>query len=369
MYSSRLAVVCAFFSIALFTGGCDERSEIRTYNAPKEVSPMTMGRAPAMAVSDGQGAGEAVSTDRLEWALPAGWSQRPGGGPMREMTLTRSSDGFEITVTKLPLQSGSLLANVNRWRKQMGLAETDEAALPGMTRPLEGGQVAVTLVDLATQAAVTDAASHERMLAALIHTTDSTWFFKARGSVGLIAGVEPDFLLILRSVHPAQVTPNPHVDHARVQSPVNGDGVQNIGPVSFRVPEGWSLDPQPRNMRFATLVFTHDNRSGEMAITAFPGDVGGELANVNRWRNQVGLLPVASLDSEDAGTVNIDGQEARVYRFVATQGPSAGMGIVVAPIQHDGQTWFFKMTGAAPLLESQYEPFVSFLESLRFQSQ
>ncbi len=34
----------------------------------------------------------------------------------------------------------------------------------------------------------------------------------------------------------------------------------------------------------------------EVAITAFPGDVGGVLANVNRWRGQAGLAPV-----DDAG--------------------------------------------------------------------
>ena len=30
----------------------------------------------------------------------------------------------------------------------------------------------------------------------------------------------------------------------------------------------------------------------EMQVSAFPGDVGGKLANINRWRRQVGLGPV-----------------------------------------------------------------------------
>jgi hypothetical protein len=35
-----------------------------------------------------------------------------------------------------------------------------------------------------------------------------------------------------------------------------------------------------------------DGTKGEVAISHFPGDVGGDLANVNRWRQQVALPPI-----------------------------------------------------------------------------
>ena len=34
----------------------------------------------------------------------------------------------------------------------------------------------------------------------------------------------------------------------------------------------------------------------DLAITVFPGDVGGDLANVNRWRGQLDLPPIAEAD-------------------------------------------------------------------------
>jgi hypothetical protein len=30
----------------------------------------------------------------------------------------------------------------------------------------------------------------------------------------------------------------------------------------------------------------------EVTVSAFPGDTGGLLANLNRWRGQIGLEPV-----------------------------------------------------------------------------
>src|SRR5690606_5062646 len=53
-----------------------------------------------------------------------GWSEQPGSGE-RIATLTTSQD-LEVSVTRLPIREGEdlkeyRLANVNRWRGQMGL--------------------------------------------------------------------------------------------------------------------------------------------------------------------------------------------------------------------------------------------------------
>ena len=45
-------------------------------------------------------------------------------------------------------------------------------------------------------------------------------------------------------------------------------------------------------MRVATLEVGKPPQVLEIVVSQFPGDVGGILANVNRWRQQVGLEPV-----------------------------------------------------------------------------
>ena len=65
----------------------------------------------------------------LKWALPKGWTETPGSG-MRYATLTPPGAGkVEMSVVVLPGAAGGELANVNRWRGQIGLPPLDEAAL------------------------------------------------------------------------------------------------------------------------------------------------------------------------------------------------------------------------------------------------
>lgn len=69
----------------------------------------------------------------------------------------------------------------------------------------------------------------------------------------------------------------------------------------WRLPEGWSEVPATSAMRLATLmVEVPGGDPVEVAVTSFPGDVGGDLANVNRWRGQMGLEPLAQENLEAA---------------------------------------------------------------------
>ncbi|TVR40684.1 MAG: hypothetical protein EA402_13530 [Planctomycetota bacterium] len=64
------------------------------------------------------------------------------------------------------------------------------------------------------------------------------------------------------------------------------------------LPAGWKLDPAPRQMRHSTYRAPAGDTVVEVAISQFPGDVGGMVANVNRWRSQVGLSPVDEAAAE-----------------------------------------------------------------------
>jgi hypothetical protein len=66
--------------------------------------------------------------------------------------------------------------------------------------------------------------------------------------------------------------------------------------VAVELPEGWTLDPTPRPMRVATYIITDPGGPVEVALTRFPGDTGGVLGNINRWRQQVGLGPVTEAE-------------------------------------------------------------------------
>ena len=94
-------------------------------------------------------------------------------------------------------------------------------------------------------------------------------------------------------------------------------------------------------------------------MIGIPGTVGGDLANVNRWRDQLGLPPVASLD----GAVELI--EANGLRLVVFDGANAGRRILGAILPRPGETWFFKLTGPDALVARDKPAFLDFLRTVK----
>lgn len=115
-------------------------------------------------------------------------------------------------------------------------------------------------------------------------------------------------------------------------------------------------------MRKATYTVPLDGgASGELAVTAFPGDVGGETANLTRWRGQLSL-PAAS-EAELAATLSrfdVGNLKVTVCDFA-----NAEQRLLGAIVPFAGGTWFFKLTGPAAPLAAQKSAFVAFLKTLK----
>ena len=102
----------------------------------------------------------------------------------------------------------------------------------------------------------------------------------------------------------------------------------------------------------------------DMAITAFPGDVGGDLANLNRWRGQIGLPAVGQAEF-DRETQHLDrnGLHMTVVDIVGT-GANAQR-ILGAMVPHQGATWFFKLSGPDALVAGQKKAFLALLDTIK----
>ena len=103
----------------------------------------------------------------------------------------------------------------------------------------------------------------------------------------------------------------------------------------------------------------------DLAITAFPGDTGGLFANVNRWRGQIGLPPVAEAGLE-AAIQRLDVNGFKIILVDAT-GSSNGqpMSLLGAMVPYDGQTWFFKLTGPSAIVAKEQAAFRDFLATIK----
>ena len=107
-----------------------------------------------------------------------------------------------------------------------------------------------------------------------------------------------------------------------------------------------------------------EEKGAEIAVTVFPGDVGGPLANLNRWRGQLGLEPYKELPNLGTQTkLMVDGIESRIDNIV---NPSDARRMIVVTVPKSGHSWFFKMTGDATVVAAQREAFVKFVQSVKF---
>lgn len=132
----------------------------------------------------------------------------------------------------------------------------------------------------------------------------------------------------------------------------------------------WTPDPawqaKPAGaMRKGSYSVLSGDAVADLSITAFPGEVGGESANVNRWRGQLGLPAVS--DAEIAATVtrfDVNGLRIAWVDLIAANGPQPTR-LLGAIVPFEGNTWFFKMLGPDAVVESQKPAMLAFLRTIK----
>lgn len=130
-------------------------------------------------------------------------------------------------------------------------------------------------------------------------------------------------------------------------------------------PKHWQ-DKGGGGMRKGTFAIAGEGgATAELAITAFPGDVGGEAANINRWRGQIQLPPQAP----DEAVRSIQRLEANGLKIGVVEMLGTGQGgatrVLGAFVPYESATWFFKLTGPDALVAKEKGAFLDFVKSIK----
>ena len=136
--------------------------------------------------------------------------------------------------------------------------------------------------------------------------------------------------------------------------------------LQWTLPSGWT-EVAPGEMSIASFRASGQNgAAADVTVVPLPGMAGGDNANVNRWRGQMGLPAATPDELQKMGeAVQIGDQPATLYDLAGQS--SGGYKRILGVIQQrNGTTWFFKMTGDAGLVEQQKPEFTTFLKSLTF---
>ncbi len=116
-------------------------------------------------------------------------------------------------------------------------------------------------------------------------------------------------------------------------------------------------------MRVATFQLPSGPGKAEVTVIALPGDVGGELANVNRWRGQISLPPMTEKQLA-AHRVIVRSKIGPVSTYDFTGGGATKTRLCAGMIQADGMIWFFKLMGTDIAVAAAKPKFRKLLEGL-----
>jgi hypothetical protein len=134
----------------------------------------------------------------------------------------------------------------------------------------------------------------------------------------------------------------------------------------WTLPAGWTEEP-PSQMSLAKFSVGGQDARAQITVSAFPGDVGGLLANVNRWRGQVNLPPISEADLPNA--VARFETKAGNADLVELAGTNAMAGrtarLICVVLRRGGQTWFFKIMGDKTVVAREKDAFLKFVQSAK----
>ncbi len=420
MHHTRIAFILSLCIAVVYAAGCGfggneprqpERvpvTEVRP--APQDLTEvperstrerMGMEAPTAAAARDAEAAADTGPS--LLHDTPEGWTAAPASR-MRVLNFqVADAERAECFVTILPGEAGGLLANLNRWLRQVGqapleeddLADLQQLALLGATGYVV--EVGGTFTGMRGDLDLADYAL--RGVAAL--GNGETYFVKMTGPAEVVAANREKFDQFVTSLRrpgeaaaervasaasPETVTPEapPSLEEAPLAPGADADAADAPAPdtalpdvpipdfdpsrLEWQAPGDWT-QAADRPMRVVTYTFGPEN-AGEIYITALRGQAGGIRANLNRWRNQMGQDFYTEEAFAALPRLEVLGQEVPLLDASGTftgmtGGNNPGFRMLGVAVPIEGYTLFIKMVGPAEAVAAQTDAFRSFCDSLR----
>ncbi|HWE03703.1 MAG TPA: hypothetical protein VG326_14960 [Tepidisphaeraceae bacterium] len=357
------AAIClaAAVSMSICSVGCDKEKAIRSYDVPKEsTAPAT-----ADAGNSQPDLSEVTFPADLRWTLPAGWTQVPVAPndsamfrPDAAISVAPADPKMLLTVSHLGDAPGarSVLENVNRWAGQLQVPKMTEADLPKVVTHVKAADVEIDVVDLEGPG--------NTLLAAIIPHAADTWFVKLSGPSAAIDEQKERFANFVHSIHFDANPPSAPV--AGAPSPGNGGSsvATGIDGARWTLPPTWTAEPG-NAMRLAT-IHPDGNGATEIRVSKFAALGGGAGANVTRWRGDVGLGAVDDAQADPGQQATLGGRSWTIHDYTGPAG--GGKRVIVAMLDSNGDTWFFKLIGPTDAVGKAKNAFDQFLASVKIGS-
>jgi hypothetical protein len=361
--SQWVRCVAAVILVSTFAG-C-KRDDAKVYYIVKEASPQTqpVPAPPQMPSSEMVlPQPQPAALPQLNYQLPENWQEKPPS-EMRVASFTAlgpNGQSSDVSIIPLPIV-GQDLELINMWRSQVQLPSTSDPDAVKQAEPVAIGSEQGRLFEfVSAQPMIGDA--RQRILVAMLTRGTMSWFFKMTGEDAFVTSQKEKFLQFLVSVSFAENT-----TVAIVAAPATQSETENANSI-WTIPPGWQSLPPSQFLLAEFAVNGTDGSKADVNVAEMGGEGGGLLANVNRWRGQLGLPPLAETDLA-ALAASIDSVNSKI-QIVDFSGTDSKTGkptrLVGAIVPQNGQTWFYKLMGDKPIVAQQKDVFIKFIQSANY---
>lgn len=138
--------------------------------------------------------------------------------------------------------------------------------------------------------------------------------------------------------------------------------------IDWTVPKGWAVQPASAMRVGSFLIKASNGQMADVSVIPLSGQAGGDLANINRWRDQIKLGPIGEAELEkQSRVITASGRKMRYVNFVSNDVLVDGKykkRVIAAFFNQGPKTWFFKLSGEDAAVQEVEPAFHSFLKSV-----
>ncbi len=354
-------------------GGCSD-PEPRVYRVERVEHP-TQGMA--MSASGGDLAGTPDHLPPHRWEAPAEWQAQPLSsfriGSYRPQG--EHHDHVDISITTFSGPGGDDLANVNRWRDQIGLPHLSREQLRQDRQETPSGVGPLALYDYKGEASGDD--SPFRIVAAIYRDEahNVSWFFRISGPDAAVETEMTRFRQLVASfitgtasqpqvsASPATPPPAAPIPPAPVVPDITVPGTPAL---QWTAPADWREGSIPSGqVAFYRTIATVDEGGVQTVIAHAAQTTVSLLELVNRWRIELQLEPLTADNLETHGSrMTINGFPMFIVDIEKADTESAPR-ILGSIFPHGDQLWSVRTEGQSAAVQSHLQNFITFLSSLR----
>ncbi|HMC10229.1 MAG TPA: hypothetical protein VKH44_03025, partial [Pirellulaceae bacterium] len=134
------------------------------------------------------------------------------------------------------------------------------------------------------------------------------------------------------------------------------------GDIRYTIPPEWTVG-KPNAISLAAFKATDGDKQVDITVSTAGGEL---LANVNRWRGQLGLPPIDSTElKKNVQKIETLGSTGDYVELVGSESAAKRKTILGVQANAGGRTWFIKLIGDSDLAAREKSRFETFVKSLQ----